>query len=69
MVTFEEAKLYLRVDSDYEDTLISSLINSAEALCSDVARLSADEWKAVSEYSGEGCLTIRDEEKSLKFCR
>ena len=64
MVTFEEAKLYLRVDSDYEDTLISSLINSAEALCSDVARLSADEWKAVSEYSGEGCLTIRDEEKS-----
>lgn len=39
MITLEEAKLYLRVDSDDEDTLIISLIESAEKLCMDVARL------------------------------
>ena len=64
MITLEEAKQYLRVDSYYDDMLISSLLASSEALCSDVARLSADEWKSLSEYRGEGCLTIRDEEKS-----
>ena len=64
MVTLEEAKAYLRVDSDYEDILIASIITSAEALCADVARLSADEWIALSEYTGETGLTLRFEEKS-----
>ncbi len=64
MIALEEAKNYLRVDSFYDDTLILSLLASAEALCLDIARLSANEWKALSEYSGEGCLTIRGEEKS-----
>ena len=64
MVTLEEAKAYLRVDSDYEDILIASIITSAEALCTDVARLSADEWIALNEYTGEDGLVIRSEEKS-----
>ena len=64
LISLEEAKQYLRVDSYYDDMLISSLLASAEALCLDVARLSADDWKSLSEYSGEGCLPIREEEKS-----
>ena len=64
MITLDEAKLYLRADSYFEDDLILSLISSAEALCSDIARLSADEWNAVSNYSGTGGLTIRAEEKT-----
>ena len=31
MITAEEIKLYLRIDSDYEDSLIESLIEVAES--------------------------------------
>ena len=44
MVTLDEAKNYLRVDSSYEDALISSLLDSSKSLCMDVARLSASDW-------------------------
>lgn len=53
MLTLEEAKSYLRVDADYEDSLIVSFLLSAEALCMDVARLSSEEWDAVSAYTAE----------------
>ena len=43
IVTLDEAKLYLRIDSDDEDSLVTNLIGSAEALCKDVARLSSEE--------------------------
>ena len=66
MVTMDEAKAYLRVDSGFEDSLIGSLLLSAEALCMDVARLSKDEWDAVSVYAedSEVTISIRQEEKS-----
>ena len=66
MVTMDEAKAYLRVDSGFEDNLIGSLLLSAEALCMDVARLSKDEWDAVSVYAedSEVTISIRQEEKS-----
>lgn len=66
MVTLDEAKSYLRVDSTYEDTLISSILLSAESLCMGVARLSAAEWTELSAYTSENrkLLTIRGEEKS-----
>lgn len=46
-ISLDEAKQYLRVDSSYDDSLITALTSSAEILCVDVARLSDDEWAAV----------------------
>ena len=48
LVTLNEAKVYLRVDSADEDVLINSLLDSAENYCADVARLTDDDWKAVN---------------------
>ena len=42
-VSLEEAKLYLRVDHEEDDDFILHLIESAENLCADVARVSAEE--------------------------
>lgn len=39
MITLDDAKTYLRVDSSDEDTLITSLITQAEILVQDVARV------------------------------
>ena len=54
LVTLEEVKAYLRVDADYEDDLIATLIQSAENLCKDVARLSDEKWAMVSEEVHDG---------------
>jgi uncharacterized alpha-E superfamily protein len=64
-LTLEEAKAYLRVDSDYEDSLIASTAASAEAICMDVARLSTDVWDEISAYRDtmRKKITIREEEK------
>ena len=43
LITLEEAKQYLRVDSASEDTLIQSFLESAENICMDVARKEATE--------------------------
>ena len=66
LVSLEEAKAYLRVDSDFDDNLISSLLLTSEALCTDVARLSSDEWDVISSYSGAmtDTVIIRGEVKS-----
>lgn len=39
LITLEEAKNYLRVDTASEDALIESLLESANSICRDVARL------------------------------
>lgn len=39
VVTLEEAKQYLRVDSGDEDDFISGLIETGEQMCLDVSRL------------------------------
>ena len=65
MITLEEAKAYLRVDSEYEDSLIASLLSSAESLCMDVARLSTDVWDEIGAYADtmRKKITIREQEK------
>lgn len=43
LVTIEEAKAYLRVDTGDEDSLIQSLLTASEKLAMDVARLTEEE--------------------------
>lgn len=49
IVTIEETKLYLKVDGDEEDTLITSFISSAEELCEGVLRFKLSEFDSVPE--------------------
>lgn len=51
IITLDEAKAYLRVDTDDEDSLIGSLIVAAQNLCQDVARLDTDEFEAAGEVA------------------
>ena len=53
MITLEEAKAYLRVDSSFENSLIETMVLSAESLCMDVARLTAPEWDEISDVDGD----------------
>lgn len=61
LITLEEAKSYLRVDSSMEDGLIDSLLLSAEKICSDVGRLTASEWNTLCDEETEA-MTIRGTE-------
>lgn len=49
IVTLEEAKLYLRVDGDEENTLIANFINAAEEICEGVLRLPLTTFAEVPE--------------------
>ena len=51
MITLDEAKEYLRVDTDAEDATITSLLNAAINLCCDVARLDSEEFFAAGDVS------------------
>ena len=60
LITLEEAKTYLRVDSSDEDSLIESLILASESLCKDVARLTEERWAALTaEFVEEEQLTTQ----------
>ena len=48
LITLEEAKGYLRVDTGDEDAMIGILLSSAGRLCADVARLTDEQWEAVN---------------------
>lgn len=48
LITLEEAKNYLRVDSSDEDALTGILLSSSEQLCVDVARLTQEQWAVVN---------------------
>ena len=49
LVTLEEAKEYLRVDYNDENTLIMNLLSSAQKLCMDIVRID-DEQVFESDY-------------------
>ena len=48
LVTLSEMKQYLRVDTASEDSLIENLIQTAESICRDVARLDEEGFKEQS---------------------
>lgn len=50
-VTTADAKAYLRVDSGFEDTMISGIVLAAESKCRDIARMDMTEWDAVASAS------------------
>lgn len=71
LITLEEAKGYLRVDSSDEDALAGVLLSSAEQLCVDVARLTQEQWAAVNadEDTGTGLYTESELEQVRSVMR
>ena len=52
IVSLDEAKNYLRVDSDAEDTTIENLLKSAQNLCMDVVRMDDEsEFDAIGDIA------------------
>ncbi len=60
LITLEEAKTYLRVDSADEDAIIDSLLSVSENLCVDVARLSPEQWKRIGSMDDAESSGIRE---------
>ena len=48
MVTVDEAKNYLRIDNDEDNDLVEAMLNTAIRLCTDVSRLSEEEFLSSS---------------------
>ena len=57
LVSLEDAKGYLRVDTADEDAMIGILLSSAGRLCADVARLTDEQWEAVNSDAEDASLT------------
>ena len=53
LITLEEAKAYLRVDSAMEEGLILNLLAAAEKMVMDVSRLNAEQWQAICDAETE----------------
>ena len=47
LISTDDAKAYLRVDSADEDATVGILLSSAIRLCIDVARLTDDQWAVI----------------------
>ena len=67
LLTLDDAKGYLRVDSADEDAMIGSLLSSVGRLCMDVARLTEEQWAVIDsdaeeseDYSADQLTTIRE---------
>ena len=68
IVSLDTAKTYLRVDSSDEDALIGILLNSAEQMVMDVARLSYSEWQEIQKVTTDDdgtVITVRTDEYSV----
>ena len=57
LISLEEAKGYLRVDTVDEDAIVGILLSSAGRLCADVARLTEEQWDAVNSDTEDASLT------------
>lgn len=61
LISLDEAKEYLRVDTADEDAMIGVLLSSAYQICSDVARLSDEQRDAVdSDEDDPSLIPIRE---------
>lgn len=67
LITLEDAKGYLRVDTADEDAMIGILLSSAARLCVDVARLTEEQWADIDSdkcrsdrYSASELAAIRE---------
>lgn len=68
LVTLDEAKKYLRIDSDDDDALIQSLLNAGTRLSVDVSRLSEAEWAVIDSdaETDESGFFADDEMKGIR---
>ena len=57
LVSLNDAKEYLRVDTEDEDATIGVLLSSAGRFCADVARLTEEQWEAVNSDTEDASLT------------
>ena len=57
LVSLNDAKEYLRVDTEDEDATIGVLLSSAGRLCADVARLTDEQWEAANSDTEDASLT------------
>ncbi len=64
LITLDDAKTYLRVDTSDDDQLIGVLLSSAGQLCADVARLTDEQWSVVNGDGDEEQDLYSDEELS-----
>lgn len=58
IVTLEQAKEYLRVDGDSEDSTIETLLKSAQNLCQDVSRLEESEFESAGDIARVAVLFV-----------
>lgn len=57
LVTLREVKNYLRIDTDDEDEVVASLMQNAETLCKDVARVErVEDFEALGEVAKQAVL-------------
>ena len=66
LITLEEAKGYLRVDTADEDAMIGILLSSAGRLCVDVARLTEEQW---ADIDSDKVRSVRYTDAELRSIR
>lgn len=58
IVSLEETKIYLRIDGDEENTLVTNFIFTAEELCEGVLRFPLSEFAEVPETVRQAVLYL-----------
>ncbi len=66
LITLEEAKGYLRVDTADEGALTDILLSSAERICADVARLTEEQW---ADIDSDKVRSVRYTDAELRAVR
>ncbi len=66
LISLDEAKIYLRIDSADEDAMVASLLDAAGRLCCDVARLSTEQWEDIDSNKMRSDLYSKAELTSIR---